>query len=147
MNFSYYDEENEKCIEYSKKLPKNIWKNINPKNINIGDTISVYYCPDSQKYLDEYTPQIGVVREIVKNDEKIIKIIILNHNDDDVNIIKNDVLHIMKIKILTDIPEDNKSDNKRKIDVENVINKKINQEIDDYKISSDSDDYKLSESE
>ena len=54
---------------------------ININDLKINDYIYIDFIPDSQKYIYDLTPKLGIISSIINNNDDIPNITILNYND------------------------------------------------------------------
>ena len=140
-----YNAEYVKCEECKKKLSNNKkWIKTQYNYLKLNDIISVVYFTASQKDMYYYKPLVGIVINIVMEIGIIEKIIILDQNNNETNILKcgfgygfsNVGFCDMSINILSELPE-KKRKNEESID---ILDTKINKEENDsLELSSSSD--------
>jgi hypothetical protein len=98
-----FNEENKLVNIYKKNLEeknKGFWTDYDETSLKCGDIISVYYSPDSQKYIYTHTPECGVIQTINKinyinpatdNYTEELSIMIINHKNNLIDINKSNL--------------------------------------------------------
>ena len=139
-----YNTEHKKCQEIQKLLGS--WRNIHYNRLKKDDIIYVVYWTASQRDMFTYKPLIGKIINIVVKQGIIEKIIILDQNNNETNILKcgfgYGFHHVgfcdMSISILSEIAEKKRKNEETTNDTDTKINKE-DYDSDFFEISSSSE--------
>jgi hypothetical protein len=100
----FYENEYEKATNMKNSIStyNEDWIDCNLEDLQVGDIIYTDYIPNSQKHFYSYPPEYGTVdsiEEILNTDDKpqkILSIKIINHNGQNVELVKDNIFMTIK---------------------------------------------------